>query len=196
MNSKIQYSLRIVIAVVTIAVFYFAVVTSKGCKLNNGININNFEGQWHVSNTKKLHTTSGVTSKELLDDLTEYNKKLATLKNKRIFINYSLVLTNNQFKDYLGWNDSIFLLNMYRYIRKSDTELTAKYPGDELVDTSNNKFVGETFMNLINSKKDYIDIIIGYDKDNEFDYRICIIDKKRIVVFSIGQNILMFLDKE
>lgn len=151
-------------------------------------------GCWELKEAYKLHDTSEITSVELLQDVREFNTALNSLLGSEISFFDSFFTADNRLKGTPLGMDTVSIIGLARYKRMSDTKLTLKYPGDELSDTTYaNRQVGRTFMSLIGC--DSINLSVLLAKNNQSEYRICIIDNSRIAILSLDQNVLLKFSK-
>jgi hypothetical protein len=154
---------------------------------------NQLEGQWIITRVQKLQNTQGVVSKSFLKDLDTYQKKISASKNGILKITKNYLLIDKKTKKNIGWPDFIVLYNDYLYERMDDNALTIKYPGDELADTSA-KHVGNSFMKIIGSHDKYLRVVFCHSEEQAF--MVCIINKKKMAIYAVDQNILMICIKK
>lgn len=147
-------------------------------------------GCWVLVDATKIQDTSTIISNDLLQDIKDFNSQLRALKGSKIYFFDSIILGDNKLKGKPLAFDTLLLGIFIQYQRVPDTDLTERYPGDELADTSSvNHTVGESFMKIIGSNCNFIWVLLANSKQSE--YRVCYVNSNRIAIVSLDQNVIM-----
>ncbi|MFY7936405.1 MAG: hypothetical protein ACOVOQ_03430 [Flavobacterium sp.] len=165
-------------------------------KCSNGIE-KDLTDCWDVKNCISLQTDIGIASKELLQELKQHQENLNKIKGENIYSNDSLLFLPKKISNQLFSADTIRFYKTYKYEVVEDTELTIKYPGDELADTAlENRIVGKTFINLIGIDASSLDVKLGNGiKETTSNYRLCKLSATKMALVLLDQNVLIFLEK-
>ena len=150
-----------------------------------------------MKNCISLQTDIGIASKELLQELKQHQENLNKIKGENIYSNDSLLFLPKKISNQLFSADTIRFYKTYKYEVVEDTELTIKYPGDELADTAlENRIVGKTFINLIGIDASSLDVKLGNGiKETTSNYRLCKLSATKMALVLLDQNVLIFLEK-
>lgn len=165
-------------------------------KCSNGIE-KDLTDCWDVKNCISLQTDIGIASKELLQELKQHQENLNKIKGENIYSNDSLLFLPKKISNQLFSADTIRFYKTYKYEVVEDTELTIKYPGDELADTAlENRIVGKTFINLIGIDASSLDVKLGNGiKETTSNFRLCKLSATKMALVLLDQNVLIFLEK-
>lgn len=134
--------------------------------------------------------------------ITDFQDEAKFYVGRAVYIQDSLLFFDKQLKNSNSYSDTIFFKGCKTLQKVKDNNLTYRYPGDELACIpANGKekcFVGESFMNLLESKDTTLmvyDMLSNYP--NFYSYKLCIITKnKRVGLLLENSLILLILEKE
>jgi hypothetical protein len=149
---------------------------------------------WQINDVKNTLLELGAKNPSIKDFRTI--KKYYIGGDVSFFSNYFLF--SKKLKSTDCYSDTVFILGKHQVIKKEDTEVSFRYPGDELsCDSLDNCYVGSSFMKLINLNAPSLIFYDGMgNKPDKFSYKICIINKDRIALLCDNANIILILVKK
>lgn len=155
----------------------------------------NFKGKWEITNAKNTLLELGAVF-PAIKDFSSIKKKYV---GKYIYFNRAYFLFSKKLKPTSSYCDTVFIRKKYNYQKKDDTELTLKYPGDELNCDSlgianENCFVGASFMKLLGLHSKNLTLFDATGNlPDQFKYKVCIINKNTIGLLCENANVLLIL---
>ena len=155
-------------------------------------------GIWRVKEVKNLEINTGIVSEEIIKETKRRTKHLQKLIGHTLFYADSTLSFDITLQNELYTRDTIFFYKTLRYKIVADDRSTLKYPGDELSDTSsNNRFIGKNFTKLLGlTESNFLKVGIGDDPKNKLSlYRLCQINKNKIALLLLDQNILLICER-
>ena len=154
-----------------------------------------FAKYWRITDVKNTLLELGVAS----PSNTEFTKIRRSYLGGKITFSNGVFMFSKRLRLTEAYSDTVFLGNKYVVNRKVDTEISLRYPGDELdCDSISNSlnicYVGDSFMRLINLDESFLTY---YDakgnSPNIFVYKVCLIKNNKIALFCTNANIILIL---
>lgn len=150
---------------------------------------------------------------DVKNTLLELGAKTPSIKNfadiKKYYVGGEITFHNNNYflfskklKATDCYSDTVFIGKKYQVPKKNDTEISLRYPGDELscdsLDRSLGKcYVGTSFMKLINLNTSSLIFYEGIGNlPDKCLYKVCIISQDRIALLCDNANVVLILRNE
>lgn len=172
--------------------FYFFALT---CLPLFSVGQTNFKGNWKIIDVKNTLLELGGVSPAIKD----FNLIKSKYMGKCINFKRTYFLFSKKLRSTSSYSDTAFMGKKYQFQKKEDTDLTLKYPGDELncdsLDILNKKcFVGTSFMKLLGlDSKSLIFLDATGNMPDQFKYKVCIIKKNAIGLLCENAGVLLIL---
>lgn len=157
-----------------------------------------FDKYWHIVDVKNTLLELGAKTPAI--------KNFATIKKcyraGTITFHNSYFLFSKKLQSTDCYSDTVFISTKHQVPKKNDTEISFRYPGDELSCDSSDIFldkcyVGTSFMQLINLNASSLTFYEGTgNAPNKFSYKLCVISQDRLALLCDNANVVLILARD